>query len=158
MKLTEKDLKRFWNKIKINKKTGCWEWTAAKSLKGYGRFKLNGKLESPHIISYILRNGEYDRSLDVCHHCDNPSCVNPEHLFLGTRSENMLDSYKKGRSICRTPKGIKNPNSKLNPEKVKKIRKLINKNIILSKIAEDFNVHRSTINKIKFNEIWKDVL
>jgi hypothetical protein len=86
---------RFWNKVNKTKK--CWEWLATKNNKGYGRIQVNGKSRLAHRISYGLKNGEIPRGLEVLHKCDNPLCVNPKHLFLGTHKDNLQDMAKKGR-------------------------------------------------------------
>lgn len=95
MKLTAKQEQRFYSKI--NKTDTCWLWLGTKGKSGYGAFWLNTKPVRAHRLSYVLKYGSFDQSLYVCHHCDNPSCVNPEHLFLGTNKDNMDDGYKKGR-------------------------------------------------------------
>ena len=96
MLLSERDVQRFWSKV--NKTETCWLWTGGiRNKQGYGRFKLLGKDHSAHIISYVLYNNDYIKTKDVCHKCDVTNCVNPKHLFLGTRSENMLDCVIKGR-------------------------------------------------------------
>lgn len=75
----------------------CMEWTGAKSLLGYGRIKVNGRLELPHRLMWELVNGAIPDGLCVLHKCDNPPCINPTHLFLGTKSDNMQDAAAKGR-------------------------------------------------------------
>ncbi len=86
---------RFWNKVK-KEESGCWNWIGALR-SGYGIIKIDGKLISTHRLSYILTNGNIPEGMFICHKCDNPKCVNPDHLFLGTRSDNMIDALNKGR-------------------------------------------------------------
>ena len=86
---------RFWEKVE--KTNDCWNWTAAKNKFNYGEFFYNGKVWKAHRVSYLIVNGEYDLSLKVAHKCDNPLCVRPDHLFLATQRENIIDMVKKGR-------------------------------------------------------------
>lgn len=77
---------------------GCLEWTGAKCVNGYGRVKVCGKLHGAHRLAVLVRDGSLPPSgLFVCHSCDNPSCINPDHLFVGTNSDNMRDAFAKGR-------------------------------------------------------------
>lgn len=176
MKLEKKDLVRFWAKIQATEDDKCWVWTGAKSSAGYGRFKVNGKLLSPHRIAYSLFNEAELTDLFVCHTCDNPSCCNPKHLFLGTRSENMKDCFKKGRltsyragyiAAMKTGKffyrggnkqsGESSPSAKLKNEDVLKIRELSAQgqdNIVISEI---FGVTPRNISKIVHRETWKHI-
>jgi hypothetical protein len=90
--------------------TGCWLWVGQCWSNGYGYVRYNGKAESAHRYIYRLYKGEFDPSLDMLHHCDVPSCVNPDHLFLGTHTDNMRDMHKKGRAASQ--KGTSNGNYK----------------------------------------------
>lgn len=91
--------RRFWDKVnKTDNIDNCWEWNAGSRGNGYGAIKYNKKVIDAHRLSWILQNGELnDSNIYVCHKCDNRKCVNPNHLFLGSHSDNIKDGYKKGR-------------------------------------------------------------
>jgi hypothetical protein len=90
---------RFWSKVNIPSLYACWEWTASKQRRGYGRFKLNSKPEKAHRIAWSLVNGKIPEGMCILHKCDNPPCVNPLHLFLGTHADNMKDMRQKNRFV-----------------------------------------------------------
>lgn len=114
---SESDQLRF--ESKIDKTGDCHLWLAATWSKGYGQFTLNGKNHRAHRVSYQNYNGDVGDK-QVLHSCDNPRCVNPEHLYLGTNQENRTESYDKGRGNT----GSKNGNAVLDEQKVSEIRRL----------------------------------
>lgn len=92
---TSKFPERFWEKVE--KTNNCWLWTGRKNKYDYGEVSYKGKVWKAHRLSYLIEYGSFDTSLYVCHYCDNPSCVRPEHLFLASQKTNMLDMSKKVR-------------------------------------------------------------
>ncbi len=127
---------------------GCWEFQGALNHNGYGSLLAYGKGYRVHRLSYMEFVGDIPDGLNVCHSCDNAKCINPEHLFLGTQKENMIDKAKKGR----------HPMAKLTIEKVKEIRRLAIKGNSNLKLAKQFNVSDSTICNILKNRIWTHVI
>lgn len=99
---------RFW--AKVEKGDGCWNWTAA-NVRGYGRISINNRMFRAHRVSYEMHRGPIPEGLEICHRCDNPRCVRPDHLFVGTRSDNIRDRVAKGlhgskpAAMPRKPKG-----------------------------------------------------
>ena len=135
---------RFWDKVDKSGLNGCWIWTAHCNRGGYGT--MEGTIASR--VSWELANGTIPIGLDVCHHCDNPPCVNPTHLFLGSASDNLKDSVRKGRL---DHSGEKNSNAKLTPSLVQEIR---NKDLPQRKLAKMFGVSKGTIYYIQKNITW----
>jgi len=113
---------RFWQKVdKSAGKNRCWIWSGAKDKNGYGRITKEKYVKTyrAHVFSYELHNNQIPKGMLVCHSCDNPPCVNPKHLWIGTVRDNNHDKMKKGR--CVSFSGEKNPMVKLTDKKVKKI-------------------------------------
>lgn len=123
MKKKKSILERLNKHTRINCSTGCHEWTSSKNQKGYGLITIEGRPKRAHRIAYEVLVGSIPVGMFVCHHCDNPSCINPEHLFLGTAGDNNADMIRKGRMSDR--KKDKHPNAKLNIQTVREVRSLI---------------------------------
>lgn len=101
------NFERWREKVDVKGPNDCWEWLGCKLKEGYGQFRINKKVMLAHRFSYAhYKNNDQPvlSNFYVCHHCDNPSCVNPNHLFLGTAKENMKDMARKGRGVNPNPK------------------------------------------------------
>ena len=157
-------MERFWSKVR--KTETCWEWAACKNKAGYGLFRFNGRCHLAHRVSWMITNGPIPGGLVVCHECDNPVCVRPNHLFLGAQAENMGDAKRKGRMASgdkssmrlhpeRIARGTKRWNAKLTDEIVLRIRKAAASGTALKKLAAEFHVHPSQISRIAAGKRWK---
>ena len=151
--MRNKDVKRFWSKVDIKELDECWEWEAGKSFSGYGVFYFNGKSVRAHRMSMIIKGLDIENWL-VCHTCDNPPCVNPNHLFLGTYLDNVLDMVNKNRH----EKGTKKSKSKLSEIDVKHIKYMLKNGKVTQKwIADKFNIDRAVIRRIRNGESWNHI-
>ena len=135
--------------------SGCVEFTGCKSDDGYGRINKNGKLVYIHREIFKEFNGDFDAKLSVCHKCDNPSCINPNHLFLGTHTDNMRDMFSKGRR--RITSGEKSAKAKLRDLDIPVIRQRIASGESCYGIARDYGVNGETILHIKHGRSWASV-
>lgn len=142
---------RFWQRVAIGAPTECWMWKGSVNRDGYGRATLNGKPISASRAAYILATGASVDGLLVCHHCDNPGCCNPAHLYAGTKSDNERDKFLRGRV---TMAGEKNNSAKLTAEQVEHVRRLFEQGMTNTAIGKMLNVHHSTISKIRTGGSW----
>lgn len=150
---------RFWKKV--DKREDCWVWVAAHDIAGYGRIKIDGKLKLAHRAIYEWIHGKIPDGMFICHHCDNPACVNPDHLFLGTRSDNMKDAARKGRLSFPRCKGSKNGVAKLTEAQVKEMRLKYRRGIVgfgYKSLARLYGVGETTVRHIIKRDTWKHVL
>jgi hypothetical protein len=155
IKFSESDKERFWSKVKKSD-DGCWTWTAAKDKDGYGLFWLNQAMVRAHRLSLLTKidpNGETDyNSLFACHKCDNPSCVNPDHIYFGSHTDNIADMVNRGRGLS----GERSPATSLTEKDVTQIRIMyFNGNTTSRKLAKQFGVGKSTILRIIHHKTWK---
>jgi len=142
---------RFWKKVSVGGRDDCWGWTAAKNGNGYGAFRLDGKTLLAHRLAWLFTYGDIPGGMCVCHHCDNPGCVNPHHLFLGTVKDNAQDASKKGRMH----RGEANGGSRLTSDEVLGIRELLAAGERLQRdIADEFGVDPRTVSQIKTGVNW----
>jgi len=143
---------RFWAKVDKRGATDCWEWRGSKAGKGYGQIWEGGRNLYAHRISWELANGPIPAGKFVCHHCDNPSCVNPAHLWIGSNADNMRDMIAKDRAPDR--RGKRDGNSKLTEKEVHEIRQMLSRGILQRVIAEEYGITQTNISCIKTGKSW----
>jgi len=144
----QSELERFMSHVKKHE-NGCWLWTAyCMKRNKYGLFRTPKRHELAHRVSYRLFNGELD-ARDVMHKCDIPNCVNPDHLSLGTRLENMRDAKAKGRMRV----GESHGRAKLTNEQVELIKK---SNKFQKDIAKEFGITQSHVSCLKSGKKWQN--
>lgn len=131
---------------------GCWEWAGSKTHKGYGQFYWEGRPKHAHRISaHLLMDFDLKSDLHVCHSCDNPACVNPNHLWFGTNRENHRDKQEKDRQVYGSAVGT----SKLNAFQVRVVKRLLELgSITQDEIGRFFGVSQAAVWKIASNKSW----
>lgn len=148
---------RFWRKVQVGAPDECWEWKT-KTTNGYGVLNDKGRLIGAHRISYELHNGPIPEGMCVCHHCDNPPCVNPAHLFLGTDATNARDMVQKGRQSHEGRlKGEAHHAAKLSASDVIQLRAMAAQGISRRKIAGIFGITVDHTNAIIRRRCWKHI-
>jgi hypothetical protein len=145
---------RFWNKVcKGEEGNDCWVWLGTKTARGYGKIYDGEKMEYAHRLSWKLVNGSISDEMEVCHTCDNPMCVNPVHLFIGSHLENVRDMVAKDRGN----RGERHGHAKLTDEQVKFIRRLARDGLPQIWIATVFHLHVRYVWQLVHNERWKHI-
>lgn len=138
----------FWMKVRQGGPSECWEWTASKNKDGYGQFWIGHTFIPAHRYAWASQHGDIPEGMFICHHCDNPSCCNPDHLFLGNAQINNLDAIQKGRQKY-------NGRPIFTPEQVLLIRLAYSSGKLSeADIAEVFGVNQSTIHRLLKNNMY----
>lgn len=137
---------RLWRRVV--KTDGCWLWTGTR-LKGYGTFTHRGHAQRAHRFSWELHNGPIPRGKIVCHHCDNPTCVNPGHLYVGTHADNSADKVARRRVA-----GERNPRAKLTQADVSQIRRRHSRGERTAAMAREYGVSKSAMHDVVHGRHW----
>jgi hypothetical protein len=148
------DAERFWSHVQPAAADACWPWQGTITAHGYGQISDAGRSRRAHRLAYELAVGEIPEGQQVCHRCDNPPCVNPAHLFLGSAAANQHDKRAKGRAA----KGTANAGGgKLTDDDVRAIRARLAAADTLAAIARDHHVSRTLVRKIRDHQLWSHV-
>jgi hypothetical protein len=146
----------FWSKVDRRGPEDCWPWTAGRGSLGYGLFSLKPRhmrRQRAHRVAYELTHGPIPDGLHVCHRCDNPPCVNPAHLFLGTGADNVSDMVSKDRH----QHGATNGQAKLTEDSVRTMRALWSEGVTYAALAERFSIAEKSVWAIVKRRNWKHV-
>lgn len=146
---------RFWDKARITGPEACWEWARSRFPNGYGQIQAHGKPTQAHRVAWELTRGPIPDGMCVLHHCDNPPCVNPSHLWIGTHRDNNADRDQKGRH--RSALGSAHGHAKLDESSVVAILRLHAKGISQRTLAFRYGVSTSIISEIVNGILWTHV-
>ena len=147
--------KRFWAKADCSDPDSCWEWQRAKGPCGYGEFKIAGKSATASRVAYELAHGPIPKGMCVCHTCDNPACVNPGHLYLGSPAINARDRAVHGRQ--QHLKGTLNPHAKLTEAQIPEIRAARASGESTVSLARKYGVCQSVISAVVCRKTWTHI-
>lgn len=142
----------------VRKSEGCWLWTGARISTGYGLIRIDGSGRLVHRVAWELHTGQpVPLKLCVLHKCDTPLCVNPDHLFVGSRADNVHDMDAKGRRVNNQPRGEWVGNSKVTEENVIQIRQMFEAGVSRRAIASTFGIALPTLYQIVRRKTWTHV-
>ena len=159
MNITEKQ-KANLKKLLIENDNGCLEFSGARLKKGYGIFVIGSRKDATrshklaHRVAYFIAYGPIPDGMFVCHKCDNPSCCNPDHLFLGTPKDNMMDMLNKGRNVTISLKGEKNPNAKFSN---KDVTEIANGSLSFREAKSRYGISKSHFYRLRNGDAWKHI-
>ena len=161
------DIERFWSHVERRGPDECWLWLAAKNEKGYGITGWRRGTTKAHRVAFLLESGD-PGGFCVLHRCDVPACVNPAHLFIGTRADNNADMLSKGRhrrggsktpkSQCRYPLGAAHHNARLDESEVSAIRAAHERGAACAALARSFGLSATYVWKIAKRNAWAHVV
>ena len=144
---------RFW--AKVDKSGECWLWKASKNLHGYGQLMIARKPLGAHRVAWELANGPIPAGMCVCHRCDTPACVRPDHLFLGTHTDNMRDMFSKKRRKTAPTRGELNGNSRLTRQQAEEIRWRVYACWPIRVVGREFRIAQCAVQRIARGLGWK---
>ena len=148
---------RFWAKVEPDQNSGCWLWAAGVSAAGYGRIKVDGKAQYAHRVALHLAGRSPADAEAVCHRCDTPACVNPNHLWVGTQADNLKDMWAKGRARPAAHSGAANGRAKLTNEAAAEMRKAHVEGVTARVLAERYGICRPQVNRVLRNpQMWSE--
>lgn len=165
-------MERFWSKVKLASKSVCWDWQASTEKRnGYGQFGVgDGRWDRAHRVAWRLVHGEIPEGMCVLHTCDNRRCVNPNHLYLGTKKSNAQDRERRGRSNHATGErhgrhthpgqtsGSRNGRAKLDEHAVRELlQKHFKQGTTKAALAREYNLSRTTVGHIVSGKLWPNV-
>jgi len=161
--VTADEIKRFWALVSVGTSNDCWEWSGFLTKKGYGMFGVGDRTRRANRVAWTIQNGPIPQGLLVCHHCDNPPCCNPSHLFLGTHMDNMRDMVEKGRSPIPSffenfVRGEKQHSAKLTDSKVLNMcQRYKNGDITFESLATEYGISKFACRLAIQGRTWKHV-
>lgn len=158
--LTSRQIRNFHAKVRRGPLDQCWEWTGDKFAKGYGRVTLHagsGGKYCAHRIAFVIAGGRDPAEFDVLHRCDNTSCVNPRHLYLGTNDDNIADKMRRGRHKVYFPVGHRGAGAVLSDDQVRELRREYPQIRSLDVVSEKYGISKPTAWKIIAGKTYRNV-